>query len=63
MKSLSSLFYLYLIYPLYKYDFVDMVVSKNLPEKVFKNYEELVIWFRENQKRLLEVWKKLNYGK
>ena len=48
---------------LYSYDFVDMVVSKNLAEKEFQNFEELIIWFRENQKWLIEVWKKLNYGK
>ena len=47
----------------YSYDFVDMVVSKDLPKKVFQNCEELIDWFRENQKWLLKVWKKLNYGK
>lgn len=47
----------------YSYDFVDMVVSKNLPKKIFQNCDELIIWFIENQKWLIKVWKKLNYGK
>ena len=47
----------------YSYDFVDMVVSKNLSKKIFQNCDELIIWFKENQKWLIKVWKKLNYGK
>ena len=47
----------------YSYDFVEMVVAKNLPRKVFQNCDELIIWFRENQKWLCKVWKKLNFGK
>ena len=40
-----------------------MIVSKNLPKKQFLTCEELVFWFKENQKWLIKVWKKLNYGK
>ena len=47
----------------YSYDFVDMFVSKNLPKKQFQTCDELVFWFKENQKWLIQVWKKLNYGK
>ena len=47
----------------YSYDFVDMIVSKNLPKKQFLTCKELVFWFKENQKWLIQVWKKLNYGK
>ena len=49
--------------PHYSYDFVDMIVSKNLPKKQFQTCDELVFWFKENQKWLIQVWKKLNYGK
>lgn len=47
----------------YSYDFIDMVVSRNLAKKQFLTSEELIAWFRENQKWLIKVWKKLNYGK
>lgn len=47
----------------YSYDFVDMIVSKNLAKRQFQTCEELVVWFKENQKWLIKVWKKLNYGK
>jgi len=36
--------------PHYSYDFVDMIVSKNLPKRQFRTCEELVVWFKENQK-------------
>ena len=47
----------------YSYDFIDMVVSRNLAKKQFLTNEELIAWFREKQKWLIKVWKKLNYGK
>ena len=47
----------------YAYDFINMVVSRNLAKKQFLTNEELIAWFREKQKWLIKVWKKLNYGK
>jgi hypothetical protein len=40
-----------------------MIVSKNLAKRQFQTCEKLVVWFKENQKWLIKVWKKLNYGK
>ncbi len=43
--------------------FIDLMVKKNLPKKRFETADELVLWLRENQKWLISLWKKLNYGK
>ena len=47
----------------YTYDFVDLVVATNMPKKCFQCCDELIAWFRENQKRIIQLWKKINYGK
>lgn len=43
--------------------FLELIVKKNLPKKRFETKEDLILWLRENQKWLISVWKKINYGK
>ncbi len=47
----------------YSYDFIDLVVATGMAKRFFRTSEELINWFRENQKWVIQVWKKINYGK
>ena len=48
---------------LWTYYFVELIVFKNLPKRQFESCDDLVLWLRENQKWLISLWKKINYGK
>ena len=48
---------------LWTYYFVELIVFKNLPKRQFDSCDDLVLWLRENQKWLISLWKKINYGK
>lgn len=48
---------------LWTYYFVELIVYKNIPKRHFDNCDDLVLWMRENQKWLLSLWKRINYGK
>ena len=48
---------------LWTYYFVELIVFKNLPKQQFESCDDLVLWMRENQKWLISLWKKINYGK